>query len=92
MGPRNATEQNVVAVYYVDRIAGQKPVTTDQVYTCYKDRNWRVPKNFRNALQKTAASPPDAPVGHGQETLGSPEPVGVGPLITVSAMCALTGR
>jgi len=54
-GPRNGPEQNVVAVYWLTRIAGVDPVGVDQVYTCYKDRGWRVPKDMRNHLQVTAS-------------------------------------
>ena len=53
-GPSSDHQRSLVAVYYLTRCAGLT-ATIDMVYTCYKDRGWRVPKNLRNALPLTAA-------------------------------------
>lgn len=52
--PSSDHERNLIAVYYLTRIA-EVTATIDRVYTCYKDRGWRVPTNLRNALPLTAA-------------------------------------
>jgi hypothetical protein len=52
--PTTIQERNLVAVYYLTRIAGVK-ATVDAVYTAYKDRKWKVPTDLRNALQVTAS-------------------------------------
>jgi hypothetical protein len=54
--PQSTYEENLVTVYWMSRVAGLEAVTADQVYTCYKDRGWRVPADLRNHLQMTASS------------------------------------
>lgn len=53
--PRNFDERNLASVYYILRITKAGPATVDKVYTCYKDRSWRVPADPRNSLAQTAA-------------------------------------
>jgi hypothetical protein len=52
--PKNNHDRNVVAVYYLEKIASEK-VNANKVYTCYKDAGWRVPPDQRNSLQVTAS-------------------------------------
>ena len=52
--PANFDERNLVSVYYLTRVAKTGPATVDQVYTCYKDRSWRLPADPRNSLATTA--------------------------------------
>ena len=47
-------ERSLVAVNWLSRIAEVPAVNLDMVYTCYKDRGWRIPSNLRNALALTA--------------------------------------
>lgn len=54
--PTTTYEQNIVTVYWLSRIAGRTAVTVDQVYSCYKDRGWRVPADLRNNLSVTAST------------------------------------
>jgi hypothetical protein len=54
--PRTQHEKNVVAVYWLTRVAGLGQATVDQVYTCYKDRTWRVPPDLRNNLAVAAST------------------------------------
>lgn len=54
--PNTINERNVVSVYWLTRIAGHDGATVDQVYTCYKDRAWRLPANPRNKLAVTAST------------------------------------
>jgi hypothetical protein len=56
MKPANGNEKNLVAVYYLERIAGMANVNVNQIYTCYRDVPWRVPNNLRNALAVTAST------------------------------------
>lgn len=45
----------VVSVYYLKNVLEHEPVTVDDVYTCFKDRAWRVPADLRNTLQSAAS-------------------------------------
>lgn len=54
--PKDFNERNAVIVYWLTRVAGQNEATVDQVYTCYKDRRWRVPADLRNSLSRTAST------------------------------------
>jgi len=53
--PATTADKNVVAVYYLLRVIGRDKVSVDDVYSCYKDRAWRVPNNLYNNLQVTAS-------------------------------------
>jgi hypothetical protein len=53
--PTNFDERNLVSAYYITRVAKVGPATVDKVYTCYKDRTWRLPADPRNSLAQTAA-------------------------------------
>jgi len=52
--PSSNHEKNTVAVYYLQKELAVTAITSDHVYTCYKDASWRVPAQFRNSLAKTA--------------------------------------
>jgi hypothetical protein len=52
--PTSDHERSLVAVYYLTQIAGVK-ATVDAVYTCYKDRKWRIPSDLRTSLRLTAS-------------------------------------
>jgi hypothetical protein len=54
--PRNLNERNLVAVFYLERVAAVGKVTSNQVYTCFKEAGWRLPAYPRNALQVTAST------------------------------------
>lgn len=53
--PPTLDAKNVVAVYYLVKDLNLEVVTIDHVYTCYKDRSWRLPANLANSLQVTAS-------------------------------------
>lgn len=54
--PKSTYEKNVVAVYWLTRVAGQDAATVDQVFSCYKGHGWRVPANLRNNLAVTSST------------------------------------
>ena len=45
----------VVSVYYLKNVLDHEHVTVNDVYTCFKDRGWRVPADLRNTLQSAAS-------------------------------------
>jgi hypothetical protein len=54
--PSNALEKCLVAVYWLTRLSDSSvPATIDQVYTCFKHMDWRVPANLANSLQKAGS-------------------------------------
>lgn len=54
--PRNYNEKSTVAIYYLIKTAKVAAVTTDHVYTAYKDAGWKVPANLPNHLQSVAST------------------------------------
>lgn len=47
-------ERSLIAVYWITKIAELPAATIEMVYTCYKDRGWRIPSNLRTAIALTA--------------------------------------
>lgn len=54
--PTNNSEKNVISVFYLTEVLGQGSVTIAQIASCYDDRDWRIPADLKNNLQKTASS------------------------------------
>ena len=54
--PDNANERNLVAVYYLEKVAAVGKVNVNQVYTAYKEAGWRLPAYPRNSLQVTSST------------------------------------
>jgi hypothetical protein len=54
--PDNANERNLVAVYYLEKVAAVGKVNANQVYTAFKEAGWRLPAYPRNSLQVTAST------------------------------------
>ena len=54
--PENANERNLVAVYYLEKVAVVGKVNANQVYTAFKEATWRLPAYPRNSLQVTAST------------------------------------
>jgi hypothetical protein len=52
-GPGNFTEQNAVFVYYLNRIREIEDVTTNHVFTCYKEVGARLPGALYQSLLDT---------------------------------------
>jgi len=48
-----AAEHNLFFVYYLERILGEKNITINHVYTCYKDVKKQFPNNLYQSLQDT---------------------------------------
>jgi hypothetical protein len=53
--PKTNNERSTVAVYYLSHVLQLDAVTTDQVFTCYRDVGWKLPGDFRNHLQVVAS-------------------------------------
>jgi hypothetical protein len=53
--PTGNHEKNVISVYYLTEILGRPSASAAEIVSCYEDRNWRVPADIRNSLQKTAS-------------------------------------
>lgn len=53
--PATNGHRGVVAVYYLRHELGIDPISSDHVYTCFKDAGWRVPADLPNALQVIAS-------------------------------------
>jgi hypothetical protein len=52
--PITNEERNLVFVYYLQQLAGEKPVTRDHVFTCYRKAKIRAPLNLDHSLDLTA--------------------------------------
>lgn len=53
--PTSNHERNVVAVYYLEKVLDLDAVSLDHVFTCYRDRSWRIPSDLRNSVALTAS-------------------------------------
>jgi hypothetical protein len=51
--PSSAKEFNVVALYYLSRLARVNPVTLSQAYTCYVEAGRRPPEHFKQSFIDT---------------------------------------
>ena len=54
--PASNIEFNVVAVYYLKKYAKLSKVDINQIYTCYKDVNRKVPGNMQQSIHDTSSS------------------------------------
>ena len=54
-GPKFNPEKCLVSVYYLKQIAGISGVSSNHVYTCFKDKGWRVPSDLENTLAWTSS-------------------------------------
>lgn len=54
--PKSNIEFNVVAVYYLEKIIGKEEISIDDVYTCYKNVNKKVPAALKQSLTDTSSS------------------------------------
>ena len=52
--PITNEERNLVFVYYLQQLAGEKPITRDHVFTCYRKAKIRAPLNLDHSLDLTA--------------------------------------
>lgn len=53
--PKSGFEKCVVAIYYLHDELGLDGVTSDHVFTCFKDAGWRVPSDLYNVLVATSS-------------------------------------
>jgi len=53
--PANVSEMIAVAVFYLKHTAAVDKVTTNHIYTCFKDVGWRLPANLPNAVSVAAS-------------------------------------
>lgn len=53
-GPNTAMENNVVFVYYLQKISGVSKIDPSYVYSCYKDVGARVPTALKQSLLDTS--------------------------------------
>lgn len=52
---KSAMENNVIFVYYLQKIRGAQDISPNHIYTCYKDVGTRFPGALRQSLVDTAA-------------------------------------
>ena len=53
--PTSNSQKELVSIYYLREILKTGPIGIDHVFTCFKDRQWRVPADPVNSLQFTAS-------------------------------------
>jgi hypothetical protein len=53
--PKSGFEKCVVAIYYLHNELGLDCITSDYVFTCFKDAGWRVPSDMYNVLAVTSS-------------------------------------
>jgi hypothetical protein len=53
--PKSQHDRSAASVYYLTEIAEIAPVTSNHVYTCYRDQNWDMPPDLRTSLFLTAS-------------------------------------
>jgi hypothetical protein len=53
--PSANAEKLLVTVYWLEKVAEVESVSTNQVYTAFKNVAWKVPSDLRNALQQVAS-------------------------------------
>lgn len=52
---RSQWEKNVIFVYYLQNIAKVTPITTNHIYTCYRNVGTKIPGAFKQSLWDTAS-------------------------------------
>ncbi|MBX3009737.1 MAG: hypothetical protein KF816_17060 [Melioribacteraceae bacterium] len=53
--PSNHKEKIVVCIYYLTKTLEKQNVNINHIYTCYKDVDWKVPKDFKNMLHQAGS-------------------------------------
>jgi hypothetical protein len=53
--PKTHEEKCLVSVYWLERLANVKPVTSDHVYTAFKHLDWEIPADLGNKLSVTGS-------------------------------------
>jgi len=53
--PRSIKEKCALCIYYLVNILKSKQNGINHVYTCFKNKKWRIPKDLRNMLHQTAS-------------------------------------
>jgi hypothetical protein len=53
--PSSNSQKELVSIFYLREILKLETVGIDHVFTCFKDRQWRLPANPSNSLQFTAS-------------------------------------
>lgn len=53
--PTNNYERQAVSIYYLEKILDLQSVTSDHVFTAFREAGWRIPSDFRNSLATTAS-------------------------------------
>jgi hypothetical protein len=53
--PKSQHDKNALSIYYLTEVAGVTPVTSNHVYTCYRDQNWDMPPSMAASLCLTAS-------------------------------------
>ena len=54
--PKTGIEVNTVAVYYLEKVLEKQEITIEDIYTCYKNVNARIPKALKQSLNDTSSS------------------------------------
>lgn len=54
--PRYANEQSLVAVWWLGEHGGVDKISTNHIYTAFRDQGWKVPSNLVNHLQVVAST------------------------------------
>lgn len=53
--PMNNHDKHAVVIYYLSNEAGLPNVTSDHVFTAWREMNWRLPPDFNQSLRLTAS-------------------------------------
>lgn len=53
--PGDNTDRSMVAVHYLTHTLGSSTVSSDDIFTCYREMGWKLPADFRNHLQVIAS-------------------------------------
>lgn len=53
--PMNNHDKHAVAIYYLSNMAGLSTVSSDHVFTAWRDAGWKLPSDFRASLRLTAS-------------------------------------
>lgn len=48
-------ERNLIFVYYLQNVAQEKPITSNHIFTCYRNTNVKIPGAFIQILRDTAS-------------------------------------
>lgn len=53
--PRSNHDKHAVTIYYLSNEAGLSTVSSDDVFTAWRDAGWKLPPDFLNSLRLTAS-------------------------------------